>query len=535
MDRKLALLGPDGRFLSPTRGDKSAADLTPSSMYGSFQGAQHSQDRGFIFLPTLDSQREVDQWSRIELMRRARFVYNSGGGLVHRCINGVARMVVGRGIWPHPMSKNEAWNTKRKALFMARARSRNTFDLSRKYNWVSGLQAIHRTKSKDGDMAVALAKDADGWLRCMFYEGNQIGTPATFSGAIGNWQDGVQIGPHREALAYEILTYDAVGAVTSVQIPAQDVLFQADFERPGQVRGLTKLYPVINRVLDRNEIQAVITKGIKVAGNVAYVVEQDLLQGAQPVPGAPGQGLPSRPIKLVETPDGKQVTLEQFLGGGEAWGLKPGQKFKIVQSENPHPNVSDHVNGEMVREIAWALKYAPEVLWNVIELGGANMRFIMADCQQQIEADQDELIEQFCSPYYLADTRNLIEQGELEDIDDWYLHGWTFPKRLTVDFTRDGKMYVDQYKRGMVTMKTLYGFTGDEWKVEADQYLDERQYIVQGVKNRTIKEADGTVRPMTMIEAYPELQQVAVKITEAGTDDNLDDDNPPSKKTKSAS
>jgi len=524
METPPLLFGPDGRPADLSARAERFTDLTPSAMYGNFQGAQWSRDRGYIYFPNLDSETEVDQWSRLELMRRSRFVYNSGGGLVHRLINGLSRMEVGRGIWPHPLSADKKWCEKRKKLFQVRSRAKGSFDLSRKYSWVSALKAIQRTKKKDGDMFPVLARDEDGILRCAFYEGNQVGCSPIAGERPGKWRDGVQLGPHNQPLAYEILTWDQGGVVDSVIVPAINVLHQADFERPGQVRGLTKFYPVINRILDRNEIKAALTKGIKVHSNIAYVVEQQMSQTGPTVPGAPGSGLPDRPTREILTPDGRRVTIDQFFNGAEAWGLKPGQTFKIVQTQNPHPNTVNHLDNAMVREICWACGYAPEVGWNVIELGGANSRFIMADTQQQIEDEQDLLIEQFCAPWYLAETRDLIERGELWDVDDWMLHGWTFPRRLTVDFGRDGRLYIDQYKRAMVTLKSLYGFTGDEWQQEIDQYLDERQYIVQGTISRDIKERDGTVRSMTALEAFPELQNVGVNIAATAAGDVADDE-----------
>jgi hypothetical protein len=148
-----------------------------------------------------------------------------------------------------------------------------------------------------------------------------------------------------------------------------------------------------------------------------------------------------------------------------------------------------------VRDVAWALGYSPELLWNITQLGGANTRFIMADAQSQIEMEQQDLVEQFLGPWYIAWVRDMIEAGEIEDVEGWELHSWLLPKRLTVDFGRDGKLHIEQYKRGHITLKALAGFVGDEWEVEIDQYLDERQYIKEGL----------VARGLTYAEAYPEI------------------------------
>jgi hypothetical protein len=291
------------------------------------------------------------------------------------------------------------------------------------------------------------------------------------------------------------------------------------------------LYPVLNKVLDLGEIRAALTKGIKVSAQVAYAIEQQMPQSGHSVIGDNTGYEPPRPTKLIQGQDGKVLTLEQFLTGGEALSLQAGQTFKIVQSQNPHENVSDYMK-EIERDIVACGDWPYEVVRNIVDLGGANTRFVLADCQSKIEEEQDALLDQFGTAFYHRQTRDLIEAGELNDVPDWDRAAWTFPARLTVDFGRDGKLHIERYKRGMVTMKSLYGYTGDEWKPEVDQFLDERQYIVQAVINRKITDHDGTVRPMTMIEAYPEIQPAPAAAAAAPEPDPAEEDvvKPPMKK-----
>lgn len=473
----------------------SQPDMTPSAAYGSFAGAMPSQDRGYVFVPTLDSRKEVDEWSRLELMARTRFVYASGGGLVHRGINGIARMVTGMGLMPHPMAKKKDWNRRLRKLWLQRCGSANTFDLSRKYNAYNVQPAIVRSKIKDGDVAGVLARNEDNRLRCMLYESNQIGMGRSQRTTPSPWNDGVLTDVHGAPLAYRILG-ETNGKETTTDIPSQNVLFCANAERINQVRGLTKFYPVINKVLDRAEIMSAFTGGIKNSANIAYVIEQELQKQTQVQAGGLGSLTP-RATRFVETNDGKKITLESLLKGNEAWGLQPGQSFKVVQSQNPHPNVQDYLY-ELVREIAYALDVSPEILWNIIELGGANIRFAMADLQSFIELEQEALVDQFLGPWYIAWVMDMIESDEIEDPgSDWYVHTWISPARMTVDFGRDDRVFIERYKRGMITMKSLYGFRGEEWELEIDQYLDERQYIKDGLKTRDL----------TWEEGFPELRQ----------------------------
>lgn len=469
--------------------------IDPVSLAGSFQGTDiGSRDRGYVYLPTLDTVKEVDAWSHTELLTRGRFIYNSGGGLVHRGVNGIARMVCGTGLFPYPQSKKKDWNKRVRKLWAARCESKNTFDLSKKFTCGAAQRGIIRNKIKDGDMAPVIARNEDGRLRVMFYEAHQVGMGSTRVDPSQTWHHGVRLGPHNAPVAYRILSRDVKTAKeTAVEVPTDNVLFCADYERFGQVRGLSRFYPVINKVLDRGEIMAALTKGIKMREQIGYAIEQQMPQQQLSGPGGWGAGVPM-PQTQVDVGNGRKITLEKLFGGGEFHELRPGQKYSLIESDHPNENVREHLEN-LVRDVAWALGYSPELLWNITQLGGANTRFIMADAQSQIEMEQQDLVEQFLGPWYIAWVRDMIEAGEIEDVEGWELHSWLLPKRLTVDFGRDGKLHIEQYKRGHITLKALAGFVGDEWEVEIDQYLDERQYIKEGL----------SARGLTYAEAYPEI------------------------------
>lgn len=487
-------------------------DLEALSLAGSFQSANtSSRDRGYVYVPTLDTKKEVDEYSRIELLKRARFIYNSGGGLIQRGVDGVARMICGTGMLPHPLTQNRDWNRRRRALYMQRCGNAGVYDLSRRRNVFQAQRAIvGNAMIKDGDGAVALALEEEtGRLRRRFYEAHQIGTGSTRVDPVSGWSDGVLLDRHDAALAYRILGRDRLDREIYADVPAENILFVANAQRFGQVRGLTRFAPVLNKVLDRGEVMAAITRNIKITKQVAYAIEQQLVQGSS-TPGGSNTTLPVRPSRYIQTNDGKTLTLEKFLGGGEALPLKPGQSFKVIESANPHPNEVGHLK-ELIRDIAWAIKYSPDILWNIIDLGGANMRFVQADLAQQIEVEQDDLVDMYLGPDYVADTWDCIRNGDIEEIKGWELHAWTAPARLTVDFGRDGRLYIEELKRGLRTMKSMYGMRGEEWMIEVDQYLDEREYIKAGLESRKL----------TWEEAYPEVRQQTIGATTNSNGDNV--------------
>lgn len=458
-------------------------DLTPSAAVGSFPGAQWSRDRGYVYFPTLDTEREVDSWSRTELMKKTRAMFN-GIGFVRGLITGTARMVCGTGLAVQPTTSAPEWNRKAQRVFVARTASRETFHLARKYSFSSSQRAVVRGWLKDGDILNVFARTESGALRTALYEGNQIGTGGNETKGL---VDGVHLDRHRGALGYRIVTHDSAGREHRTDVDASHCTLVTDYERIHQARGVSCLYHAVNRLLDRGEILAATTKGIKLSSHIGYAIETEL--GNSGPPGGPGALSPSRPEKKIETPHGP-MKLSQFLESGQIEELGAGKKFKIIHDARPHPNVTTHLDG-IVRDISLGTGFFPEVLWNVSGLGGANTRFVMASAQSRIEELQEILVETYCAPIYLAHIADAIREGELEFHPEWFLHTWLTPARLTVDFGRDGKLHLEQYKQGHITLRTLYGYRGEDWKIEIDDYLDERAYIKAGAAERglTMEEA----------------------------------------------
>lgn len=467
-----------------TRVNVHSPALVPSAAVGSFPGAEWSRDRGFVYFPTLDTEAEVDAWSRTELMRRTRAMYN-GIGFVRGLVNGIARMVCGTGLTVQPTTSSSAWNRKAQRVFAARTGSREVFHLARKYSFASSQRAVVRGWMKDGDILNVFARTESGALRTALYEGNQVGTGTSES---KGWVDGVRLDRHRGAVVYRILANTERGTQVGTDIDAMHCTLVTDYERVHQARGVSCLYHAVGRLLDRGEILAATTKGIKLSAGMGYAIET----AAGSAGPQTGTLAPKRPTTVVQTPSGKKLTFEQLIESGAIEELQPGQTLKILHDQRPHQNTVNHLDS-LIRDVSVGTGFFPETLWNASGLGGANTRFVMASAQSRIEELQEILVETYCAPTYLAYLADAIEEGELEFHPEWFLHTWLTPMRLTVDFGRDGKLHIEQYRQGHITLRTLYGYRGEDWRIETDDYLDERAYMKAGAAKRGL----------TMAEAYP--------------------------------
>lgn len=443
--------------MSPTAAP-SAAVVTQSYGTSGFAGAAlASRERGMVYWPTLDTRREVSSYSRTELLRKSRYLY-ANVGFVRRIINGLSRMVVGQGLSPQARTSDPIWNALAEKSFEARATSRGVFDLAGKYNFYQMQRAIQRCKLKDGDCAIVLTESAAGSPRYALYESHQIG------GGENGFEDGVKVDSHNGATAYQLLGDGG----QRVPISANDLIFFADYERPGQNRGLTCLYHAINNLLDTSEILAFMKQGVKLSNQIGYYIKRQADQTGGPTVK------PRNVQSEAVTVSGDRVKLEKLFGGGKIEELQPGESIELLHDDRPHPNMLGGLN-YLNRDIAWGVGVSPEVLWMVEELGGANMRFILADAQVYIEEQQQELVDIFCSRVWIYHIAKEMKAGRLPRCKDpeWWKHSWTPPQRMTVDFGKDGKIYIDQVRSGALTFRRFYEWQGLDAESERGNWLAE--------------------------------------------------------------
>lgn len=439
------------------------------------QGADTSRLRGYVYFPELDTRREISSYTRTEILRRSRFLYANFGS-ARRMINGLARMIAGTGLTYQAATTDTEWNRLAERARERVIRSRYSYDLGGRYDGNTSQQATLRFRFRDGDCAQVVSTDpATGAARFAFYEAHQIGATSLYapSATAAGCRDGVFHGPHNNPIGYRILGDDG----THADIDARSVLFQCDYERAGQSRGLSALSHAINHLLDSSEITTYIKTGVKLANRHGYWIETAAGSDAPTPPGVGTRvsGAAARTQK-VDTPSGP-IVLEKIFGAGEIPNLGPGQSIKFNGSSNPHPNQLTLLD-YLIRDVSWGLPFggvAPELLWNITALGGANTRFVMADAQGFIDSGQQALVNDQLQPENEIILACEMAAGRLRPCRDpeWWRALWIPPPRVTVDFGRDGRLYLEQVKAAALTFRRLHGWQGNDFETEQRQWLRE--------------------------------------------------------------
>lgn len=445
----------------------SEAVAMPSANLSGFDAANFSTRRGYVYFPQLNTQREVSSYSRLEMLRRSRYLTRNVG-FAKRCTRGLAQMV--GYLSPTAITDDKEWNTLAGTAWERGAGRANTFDLAGRFNVYSYQPMVTSTRLTDGDLATILTSSAAG-DRAMVatYEGHQIGNG---TGVLedSTWRDGMRIFLNR-AVAMRLMDPDNPANVT--EIAAQNFILHADYLSFGHSRGITALHHAINNLLDRTEVWSDLKLAIKIAGKQGFYIER-----ANPVttkrPPGMGEG------RSVQQNDaGDNIYVENLTRGGKLIGLQAGEKIQQLLDQRPHPNSREFLE-DLNRDIAWGIGLSPDVLWNIAKLGGASVRYVLADAQVWIEAQQQLLVDQFLHRFWVYFISKEIKSGRLRPPTDpewWWKVGWQPPAKLTVDIGRDGKLSIDLHRAGMLTLSRWFGSQGLDYQHELKQHV--REYAMK--------------------------------------------------------
>jgi len=462
---------------------------------GGYQGAQWSRKRGFIYWPTMDPAREQDPFTRREIARRLHFL-TANVGLPRRIKQGLVNIIVGAGLWPQALTRDSKWNQLATKYYFNRAKSPVTFDVTGKFSAGEFQRQATGVKLGDGDAAVVYTYSETGRLIRKLYSGLQIGNASGHGDAFdqSRWIDGVLPDSLERAALYRFLTQDGT---KSRDIPADKMAFLARYPQPGAYRGESILSHAVNKLIDLTEIHSSWVNVIKSSSSIGYYL-------AAGTSSAEGSSMPKEVLermfkdRLKKTtttgPDGeeKKITLKVVMGNGdEIVELPPGYDIKTLLDQRPHPNQTEF-GDEIVRDICWGTGLSFDLLWKIYKLGGANTRYVLADAQVYAETEQDNLTFGWLMRDYAQTIAAGLTVGDIPPCEDpeWWNHGWLPPARMTVDFGRDGRIYLEEYNRGLITTERYFALRGQDAKEEFITECDFAEFRRDEMQRRGLTEAD---------------------------------------------
>jgi capsid protein len=455
--------------------------------FHAWETAVRQPGRAYIYMPTIQPQREFFAGTREQLIRKARWLYNNHG-FARRIVNGIARYTVGTGLWPIPRTNDPDWNRQ-----VADAFEQNNctepfaFDVAAQVNFASAQMLAMRQVICDGEFfwQPVLSQTGRGMVRFLGAEkvknSNKSGLDQS------DFIDGVKLGKFGRPEKYRVVT-DMEG-IEYQDIPAGDIYCISRLHRHGYVRQPSWLAGAANKIQDIGEIQNYLQQSFKMGAQIGFVIYSpeagQIGLGTQLRKtaglGVGGEGQPTGP---------QQITTDMLYAQSGVPQLKPGEKIESFSSDQPGQTFAPLMDA-MSRDIAWSADVSPELLWNIAGIGGANTRYVLADGQSFFEELQNNVVvTQFCRPFYKFWLWNEIEAGRIPAKDDWWRHEWGTPRKATVDYGRDTAVLLKLTEANILSPDTVSALLGydlehqDRAKIE--RYVMRQTMVAEASKKSGI-------------------------------------------------
>lgn len=431
----------------------------------SFNSANSSGNRTNTVAFPIDGRREVNYRTRIELLKKSRWLRNNLG-VYRRFISGIARYSVGCGISHIPATDDPDFNKAADTYFNDWADNPLRCDVRGLVSFWKMQKSMCQSFICDGD-AVALKigrGQNDALPQLQWLEATNFGNKLNFASNYGvdeeGFRDGVKQTPFGKPTAYRILQDSAPNTfdlLDSIIVPADAMIHAFDAERATSVRGLPWAYHGMNSAIDILDVVSLEKAAWRLHSTLAGSIKKKSGDGGRI---GFGGGLTKT---ATTTPDGKPkvIAFDNFAAGAAILQLGLDEEFQLFSSNRPQTPFADMANF-LIRDFAAGLGVDPEFFWSVAGLAGPNSRLVIENANWLFGEVQDLVVQTICRKVYTWVLARGLVRGELPVCKDpnWWRCHWQGPAKLTIDEGRLGQLELAQLDAGVLTREDFWAKRG---------------------------------------------------------------------------
>jgi hypothetical protein len=461
----------------------------PSSLLEAFEGARWGGYRGWWWFPTMDTSKQMTQWTRDQLARKNIWGYNNIPEM-RAIIDGLAIDEVDTALWPKARTSNPKFNHAVTNRFDEENKDPRTFDLRQVENFYSAQFLIRRTVRLIGDMFAQLVRPLVPGEppRMGFLPGYQCSSRGAEADDY-DLRDGIRFDPLTgAAVKYRFIKPGRTPGdpQTYAELEANDVLHLHDPFLSDQIRGVSTLAPVTRQLFSMDDIDRAETSGQLLRSRMAYSIETTG-EDAGTIPRLPGVS----DVEVIANPDGSTTTIQKVVqrDGSEVDVFLPPTGMKIRTVESNRGGAIEFRN-LMARGLMHSTIYPPEWILFLAGLGQGTVARLVQNRVQKIANffRHNQLDMQYLQRWYRYWLWQRIKAGVFDNVEggvpyDWWAHKLIYPRDMSVDLGRDGKLYDDRVMRGNMSPVDFHALSGrDEEDVDeeiVDTAIRRRQLLAE--------------------------------------------------------
>ena len=442
------VLAPDGRpaFLHALEGNW-------------YEGSRWSPNRSWVWFPVQDARKDLDRFTRLELSKRARYLYKNSP-LVRGLIERLVTLIVGSGFKPVFKSSNPAWNERAKLVWAKKARN---IHLGPRCSFLQYQRALCRARLLDGECFTILTEDTsvEFCYKIQGLEADRIAGGSAKNASPENSEfnhgpgfiDGFNLNKQGIVVSYNI---------RDVEEPydAEFVVHHFTPNRLGQARGETVLAAAINTATDVDDILALEKQCVKDASS-----HKDIIKTASGEIDAST----FRTLRYTEqypttfnlpADDRTKDDYYRVSFGAQPVVLKKGDEYTPYRPDRPGSAWQGFM-AFLANTICSSTAFPPSVILP-IDVGGTDIRRDLDIAQKVCDPIQMDIALEL-DPIVDHLLQDETQDGALrKDIpEDSGLRAWHFPPKVNVD-RGQAQQDREDVAHGLMSLEEYHGRYGED-------------------------------------------------------------------------
>jgi capsid protein len=297
-----------------------------------------------VTAPPQDARFDCTSEHRLEIVRKSRY-FEANNGIVNRLVDVFEQFTVGTGLPLIPASSDPEWNKKASEWFNQWC---EYCDLTSRQNFSTLQSLIARAWFIDGEIFILKTRgetrpDQPAFPRIQLIETHRVATPdARYVEEGRSIFDGIGTDWRGRPTTYFVRERNRAGEEVVSPIAAENIIHVGEPSRPGMLRPLPFLYPVINDLHDLDDLQLLEMQAAKDNASVTRTITNaasEIKSSASLRRESVTQtNQNSSGVDTEET----RTRLWQKVLGARTIALKTGEELKEFRSERPSVAVREY-------------------------------------------------------------------------------------------------------------------------------------------------------------------------------------------------
>lgn len=432
-----------------------------------YEASRWSPNRSFIWFPIQDARRDLDRYTRTELIRKSGYLWKNSPltrGLIERLVN----LTIGSGIHPVPISSDPNWNRKSK-LYWRLVSKRPCVDSCMRMSQYQRIKG--RERFLHGEGYSILTSDEFAADKIQGIEADRVTsaeagiTPYQKDGREGPGNDdGILLNGRGLPVGYQVRG-------VKEPFPSEFMIHHVTFVRSGQKHGEPILAAAINTAHDVDDILAFEKQAVKEASSHKDIIktpsgEYDPEQMRKFAMGTTGFQTPLS----VPKDDQSRSDYYRVHFGSEPVVLRSGDEYTPYKPDRPGAAWQGFM-AFLSQTVCLSAGGLPPSLVLPVDVGGTDIRRDLELAQRIVEPWQGDIAEEWQAIWEFF-MGGAIEDGALANPPaDWKDVRWHFPKSITVDRGRDAQQDRSDVMSGLMSHEEYHGRYGDHAE-EVDEAIE---------------------------------------------------------------